>query len=316
MSGPLVVTFGEVMVLMLADPGPPLGHAGIFRRQIAGAEANVAVGLTRLGVRTRFIGRIGEGPLGDGILRALRAEGVDVDYVVRDPAPDGVIIRDFHGERPVEVSYHRAGSAGSRLRTGDITGNAFGDARLLHVTGITPTLSASAREATIAAVTDARAAGMTVSFDPNIRRRLAPVEAQIPQLRDLAAQSDLVFAGEDEARLIAGMSDLEAAARWFLQQGAALVVIKQGAGGSWATDGHRTWRQVAMPVTAVDPVGAGDAFAAGFLSRWLDGRATAEALAAGAALAAAVVQVPGDMDGLLDEGGLSAALAGVQEARR
>lgn len=316
MNAPEVVTFGEVMALMLAEAGVPLGHAQVFRRQIAGAEANVAVGLARLGVRTRFIGRVGVGSIGDAVVRTLRGEGVDVDHVLRDAAPTGVLIRDVHGERPVEVSYHRSASAGSRLGPEDVTADLLTSARLLHLTGITPALSRSARDATLTAARDARSAGVAVCFDPNIRRRLAPEEEQVPVLRELAAHADLVLAGEDEALLIAGADSVEGAARWFLDAGATLVVVKRGSDGAWATDGRDVWEQAAMPVTAVDPVGAGDAFAAGFISRWLREAPTQDALAAGAALAAAVVGVPGDIDGLLDETGLRAALAGHMEVRR
>jgi 2-dehydro-3-deoxygluconokinase len=239
MSAPEVVTFGEVMALLLAESGVPLGRAQVFHRHIAGAEANVAVGLARLGVPSRFIGRVGEGSIGDAVVRALRGEGVEVDHVVRDDAPTGVLIRDAHGERPVEVSYHRSGSAGSRLGPEDVPAALIASARLLHVTGITPALSPSAREATLAAVGAARAAGVTVCFDPNIRRRLAPVAAQVPVLRELAVQADLVLAGEDEALLIAEADTPEDAVRWFLDGGAALVVVKRGAEGTWAADRAR-----------------------------------------------------------------------------
>jgi sugar/nucleoside kinase (ribokinase family) len=206
-GGPDVVTFGEALVVFVASPGEPLASATRFRRTVAGAELNVAAGLARLGHEVSFIGRVGDDPHGQLVLRALRAERVNTDGLLVDPAaPTGMLVRDAHADRPVTVTYFRAGSAGSRLRAEQVTGHTVSSARILVATGITAILSPSAREATFAAVQTARDAGVLVVVDPNIRRKLAPLTNQLDDLRRLCAFADVVIAGEDEAAAISGIS--------------------------------------------------------------------------------------------------------------
>ncbi|MGJ7908746.1 sugar kinase [Actinopolyspora sp. H202] len=298
---PEVITFGETMGLLLAQQGQPLEHATGFRRSIAGAESNTAVGLARLGHRVGWFGRVGDDPFGRSALRTLRGEGVDVSRAVVDESlPTGLLVRDAHAHRPIEVCYYRSGSAGSALHEGDVDEEWIGGAGLLHLTGITAALSEDARAATERAVRAAREAGVPVSLDPNIRRKLAGIERWVELLRPLAEHADLVLTGLDEAEEISGCSGERATAGWLLERGARLVVLKLGSRGAWATDGEREWFQRAAEVPAVDPVGAGDAFNAGFLSAHLRGIPVPEALSEAATVAGSVVQIPGDMDGLPD----------------
>ncbi|HVX46421.1 MAG TPA: sugar kinase [Mycobacteriales bacterium] len=304
-----LVTFGEAMALLLAEPGVPLTEAASFRRTAAGSESNVAIALARLGHRAGWFGRLGADAFGDTVLRAIRGEGVDTSHVRIDPdAPTGLLVRDCHEQRPVEVLYFRSNSAGSRLHPDDIDPAYIGAARFLHVSGITPVLSDDARAATAAAISAARDAGRTVTFDPNVRLRLAGPERIRETLTPLAKQADIVLAGADEARLLSGIDDDERAAAWFLDLGARLVVIKAGSDGAWATDGTQRWVQSARPVRVLDPVGAGDAFAAGFLSGLIENAAPEECLARGAALGAMAVQAAGDVEGL-PRAGEAAAIA-------
>lgn len=294
-----VVTFGEAMALHLAEPGVPLAAARSLRRSVAGSELNVAVGLARLGVRTGWFGRLGDDVHGRLVLGVLRAEGVDASHVRFVPDGwTGLLVRDAHAERPVTVVYHRAGSAASGLTPDDVDPGYLAGARTLFLSGITAVLSESARAASARAVELATEQGATVVLDPNVRRLLGPVERTAEVLRPLAAAAHVVLAGRAEAELITGTSGPAAAADWFLRRSARLVVLKDGARGSWATDGSRTWEQPAVPVRAVDPVGAGDAFTAGFLAVTSRGGTVPEALRAAATVAAAVVAVAGDIEGL------------------
>ncbi|MFF1834557.1 sugar kinase [Streptomyces sp. NPDC058231] len=295
---PEVITFGEAMVVLHGPPGVPLAEATGFTRSVAGAEANVAVGLARLGHDAAWFGRTGDDAFGDVVLRTLRGEGVDVSRATLDPkAPTGLLVRDCLSSRRISVAYYRAGSAGSRLDPTDVDTPWLAGARLLHITGITPALSDSAREATHRAVEAARAAGVTVSFDPNIRLKLAGPERWRELLRPLAGSADLVLTGEDEAELVSGRTK-EAAVDWFLGQGAELVVVKHGALGATATDGVSRWEIPVRPVTAMDPIGAGDAFDAGFLSGRLRGLDVSQSLGLAARVASMVVASPGDLPGL------------------
>lgn len=314
---PEVVTLGEAMALLLAEPGVPLHAATRFRRSVAGAESNVAVGLARLGHTSGWTGRVGDDALGRALLATLRGEGVDTSRAVVDgAAATGVLVRDAHARRPVEVLYHRTGSAGSRLGAADVDAAWVAGARVLHVTGITPVLSPSCADAVEAAVAAAEAAGVTVSFDPNVRLRLAGPERIRALLGPLAGRADLVLAGLDEAELLSGRSGPAPAADWFLERGATEVVLKRGAQGAWATDGRDTWEQGAHQVVAVDPVGAGDGFDAGWLSGWLRGLDPAARLHEAAVVGALAVEVAGDLDGLPTAAERDAYLAGHTDVRR
>ncbi|MFC4948209.1 sugar kinase [Pseudonocardia sp. GCM10023141] len=294
-----VVTFGEAMVVHLAEPGLPLAAAATLRRTVAGSEFNVAVGLSRLGLRAGWFGRLGDDVPGRLVAATLRAEGVDTSRVRLDPDGwTGLLVRDALADRPVTVQYHRAGSAASTLGPSDVDADYLRSARTLFLSGITAVLSDTARAASERAVRLASEHGLTVVFDPNVRRRLGPVERTAAVLRPLAAAAHVVLAGRDEAELITGRGVPADAAAWFLERAARLVVLKDGARGAWATDGTTTWEQPAVPVHAVDPVGAGDAFAAGFLAARTRGRDVGAALRQGAIVAAAVVAVPGDIEGL------------------
>jgi len=296
---PEVVTLGEVLAALLAPTGLPLAAATTLDVTFAGAEANVAVGLSRLGHRVAHLGRVGADPLGEGALACLRAGGVDVGQMRIDPGrPTGLLLRDVVTSRPISVQYHRSGSAGSALCDADVMPDVVADARLLHLSGITPALSSSARSACRRAVEEARAAGTVVSFDPNVRLRIAPRDHWNGIVREFAGFADIVLTGADDARTALDVTDPADAAAWFHDRGATVVVVKDGPHGAWESSDGQVVRQPARPVPVVDPVGAGDAFAAGWLSGWLRGHPAEERMRAATAVASCVVSTPGDLAGL------------------
>lgn len=298
-NGPEAVTCGEAMLLMLAEPGLPLERATHFRRSVAGAESNVAAGLARLGHWARWIGRVGDDPAGEAVLRELRADGVDVSCAEMDPeSPTGLLLRDSHPGRAIDVQYYRAGSAASLLSPAQITPEALAGVRLVHVTGITPMLSEDAEQATYALIEGARQTGATVSFDPNVRRKLGTDHEWIRRVGPLLREADLVLAGEDEIELLLGAGPDEGAKALLTLGRAGTVVIKHRDHTAVAHTAEGQWRQPPFEVPVVDPVGAGDAFAAGWLSARLRGLDHQRALAEAACVAALVVQAPGDTDGL------------------
>jgi 2-dehydro-3-deoxygluconokinase len=293
-----VLTLGEPLVAFVAVEGGSLADATTYRRHVAGAETNVAIGLARLGLRAGFVGRVGDDGLGTAIVRRLRAEGVDVAGVlVEAGSPTGVLIRERRAFGPSEVLYRRSGSAGSRVAPGDLDASGgLRGARWLHVTGITPALSPSALAAVERAIDAATGAGATISFDVNLRRRLWSEAEAAPVLRRLATRADVVLGDPDELALASGADD---AAGGLLRAGASIVVTKLGAAGVRARTSEG--RDLALPALAVrtaDPVGAGDAFCAGFIAARLDGLDVETALRWGVACGAAVVAVDGDIDGL------------------
>lgn len=287
------VVCGEAMLLMVAEPGIPLERAVHFRRSIAGAESNVAAGLARLGHSARWIGRVGDDPAGKSVLAQLRADGVDTSYAVVDPgAPTGMLLRDSHPGRGIDVQYYRAGSAASRLRPEELAAEMVAGARVVHVTGITAMLSDSAHLAVLRLIELAREAGATVSFDPNIRLKLGSPQQWRERVGPLLDLADLVLAGEDELELL----DRPAKPTY--------VVKYRDKSAGW----RGLW-QGCYSVPVVDPVGAGDGFAAGLLSGVLRGLPYEKCLEEAAAVAALVVQSANDTDGLPDRTGLDRALA-------
>src|SRR5919199_1740089 len=172
MSGPYpeVIGLGETMVLLRAEQSGPLREVSTFRRHVAGAESNVAVGVCRLGLSAGFISRVGDDEFGAAVRFRLRGEGVDVSRLIVDPdAPTGLVFRERREFGPVDVVYYRRGSAASRLRPQDLDPDYIRGARYLVLSGITPALSRSCRETAFAAAQIAREAGVGVVVDPNVR---------------------------------------------------------------------------------------------------------------------------------------------------
>jgi 2-dehydro-3-deoxygluconokinase len=294
-----LVALGETMALFVTEPASPLRQAHTFVRSIAGAESNVAIGVARLGLRTAWCGRVGGDALGLGILDRLRAEGVDVSRaIVDEDGWTGVLVRDRHHEQRINVAYARRGSAGSALGPGDVDGDWVGSARVLHVTGITPALSATAAGAVERALDLAYTAGVEVSFDVNLRRRLWAGEEAARVLRGLVPRVNVLFATEEELAVLSDNSDVRSGAEWALGLGVRTVVIKRGAEGAIAFCHDETVEAQGYRVSAVDPVGAGDAFVAGYLAAALSGEALPARLEQGCRTGAAAVQVPGDIEGL------------------
>jgi 2-dehydro-3-deoxygluconokinase len=240
------------------------------------------------------------------VLRDLRAEGVDVSHAVVDPdRATGIIVRDQIPGRPISVSYHRRGSAGSALEPADVPLACIAGAAYLHVTGITPMLSASALHATVAAIGAAKANGVAISFDPNIRLKLAPIAAWAATLEPLL-DCEVLLVGEAEARALhaAGRREdetgeaAEAPDRelipWLHERGARTVVMKQGRDGAVVSSAGHVRHIDAVPTVEVDAVGAGDSFAAGYLSAAVRGAAPVAAARKAAAVAAMSVQGRGD----------------------
>jgi 2-dehydro-3-deoxygluconokinase len=291
-----VLTLGEAMVALRSDG--PLSGGGTFVSHVVGAESNLSVALARLGHSARWVSRLGAGPLGDLVVARLRGQGVRVDHVVRDPdRPTGLMLVERRTADVTRVEYRRAGSAASALTAEDVDGALADGARLVHLTGITSALSPSARQCVLHAARTARAAGALVSFDVNYRSRLWSRADASETLRDLAGLVDVVVASDDELALIAD-GDETGAVEQLVDQGVTHVAVKRGAEGASLWAGGQRYDVAAIPVTSVDPLGAGDAFSAGLLSGLLDGLLPEQCLRRGAVLGAFAVSSHGDWEGL------------------
>lgn len=294
---PEVVTFGESMGSIRA--AGLLRFGGAMTMNMGGAESNVAIGLSRLGHAVRWVGRFGDDEVGEFALRMLRAESVDTERVTIDQTrPTGLMLVEKRIPDIARVAYYRAGSAGSALGISDLDGTFDRSTRVLHVTGITPALSASAAEATLWAVRNAKDLGVLVSFDVNYRGALWSREAASARLTELARSADIVFASDDELPLVTDGETEEHAARALLAAGVSEVVVKRGGDGAVAWHGTESISVPARRVTVVDTIGAGDAFTAGYLSALLDGEPVAGRLDRGAVLGAFAVTAAGDWEAL------------------
>lgn len=294
MSTAEVVAFGEVMGLILASDGP-MTTATRADLGCAGAEATVAVGLSRLGHRVEFFGRVGADAFGRRVRRTLAADGVGVAGLVDDRRPTGLLLRDRVIDRPIDVTYARTGTAGSALETTDVPVETIRAARVLFASGITAALSPSAAAATTFALKVARDAGTTVVVDPNVRRRLAGDDDWRRIAEELAALADVVLVGRDDARVICGDAD---PVDWFRERGTARIVVKSGTVGATEVGPDGSWSAQGRRVEVVDPVGAGDAFAAGWVSAHLRGVSAERRLREAHVVASCTVGHPGDLDGL------------------
>ena len=306
-----VVTFGEAMLLLVADTVGPLEDTPGFHKRTAGAETNVAIGLARLGLAVGWASRLGADSMGRYLLATIQAEGIDCSKVVSDPAQrTGLMLkaRTSDGSDP-SIEYHRAGSAASRMGVADVDAAWLGAARHLHTTGVFAAVSATTLDASKKSVRVMREAGRTVSFDPNLRPSLwASADIMRHQINGLAAQADWVLPGLEEGRLLTGETTPEAVARFYRRLGARLVVVKLGPEGAYF-DGEAGCGHVdGFPVArVVDTVGAGDGFAVGVVSALLEGRSVPAAVKRGAWIGARAVQVLGDTEGLPTRAELAAA---------
>lgn len=302
-SGPLdVVTCGEALaVFAAAEPGP-LAAAQHFVKRAAGAELNVATGLARLGLKVGWLSRVGRDSLGRFVLDTLVAEGIDAAAVTVDPEhPTGFYLKSRRAEGgDPEIEYFRAGSAASFLSVADYRADYFARARHVHLTGIAAAISESSLELSRHIAAAARAAGQGVTFDPNLRPRLwRSREEMVRVVNELATQAHWVLPGLDEGRVLTGATTPQAIARFYLELGVEGVVVKLGPRGAWVHTADVQAEVPAAPVEhVVDTVGAGDGFAAGFISALLEGRDPLRAAARGNLIGGLAIRTAGDCDGL------------------
>ncbi|HET7723562.1 MAG TPA: sugar kinase [Propionibacteriaceae bacterium] len=279
-----VLTLGEALVSFRT--AGPLAGAWKAEAHVAGAEANVAIGLARLGHRSGWVGCVSDDDLGTWVTATLAAEGVDTTYVrrVRDAAAGAMVLVDptDHARR---VTYLRRGSAGSRLTSGDAIAPLDDGVRWVHLTGITPALSDSARDAWVALARAAKARRVPVCLDVNFRPALWSRQEAAEAMASVRGLVDLLVASDDEVDLVD-------------DPGIPLTVLKRGSEGATLVTAEGELDVPAEPVPVVDVIGAGDALCAGLLSGLLDGLDPVAALHRGSWVAGRCVSSAGDWEGL------------------
>ncbi|MDX3110999.1 sugar kinase [Nonomuraea angiospora] len=277
--------------------GEPLGvvssgrvrHESEARLDVCGPEFTLAIALARLGHRSAYLGKVGDDELGARALTALRGEGVDVtDMRVSEGLRTGLILRESRVGRSLKVTQYRAGSAGSRLTPGNVPIDRIAASKMLHVTGLTAGLGRDALDAVRTALSAAKNAGVMISFSVDYVPELWPSVREAEEvLGELACESHLLFLRQDELDLVKPALTPERE-----------VVVDRGAKGASVRADRMRYDVPGWQVPIVDTAGAGEAFAAGYISAALDGLIPQERLHRGALLSAAAVTSVSDWQGL------------------
>lgn len=266
MTGPELLAVGETMAMVAPAHGGRLFDAETFIVDAGGAESNVAAHVAALGHRTSWFSALGADALGDRILARLDDRGVDVSTVQRSKQhPTGLYVKDPGNG----VLYYRRGSAASQLAPADADNIDLVGVRVVHVSGVTAALSDSAAAMLDRLIDRADAAGATVSFDVNHRPTLWRAGAAAPALDALVRRVRVVLVGRDEAEELWGTATAHDVRVRF--PNVPELVVKDGAVGATAFAGNETAFEPSLRVDVVDAVGAGDAFAGGYLAAMLDG---------------------------------------------
>lgn len=290
-----LITMGEAMVGLVPPEGESFRRSTTLRRFTVGAEANVAVGVSRLGLSAQFVGLVGDDLSGEAIRDDLVAEGVDISHLHTHPtAHTGLLVRELPALAQPRVGYARSGSAGSHLDPSHLEAVGVELASVLHVSGITAALGEGPKQAALAGLRRIRAGGGVASCDLNYRARLWSTDQAGPVLAELAEHADIVFGGEEEWLMVAGTTSV---ADHPLAKGRVLVVTS-GSGDIRAYVGGEEIIRPTYLAAPVDVVGAGDAFVAGVLAARIAGSSWADALDQGAYCGARVVSALGDWTNL------------------
>ena len=263
-----ILSMGEPMVEFNQTRG---GDGTTFLRGCGGDSSNFAVAAARQGARTGYISAIGNDTNG-ALLRALwRAEKVDDTHVLTaDDAPTGVYFVS-HTESGHQFDFCRGGSPASRYRAQDLPLDAIAGAKVLHLSGISLGISASACDAGYRAIEHARASGVRVSFDTNLRRQLWSLDRARAVIWDALALSDICLPSYDDVIQLSDMKDADKMIDRCLSLGPAIVALKLGAEGTLVADRTQRFRIPPYPCKAVDATGAGDTFGGAFVARIVAG---------------------------------------------
>jgi 2-dehydro-3-deoxygluconokinase len=298
-----VITIGEAMAMFVATKTGELSAVDQFMKRVAGAELNVATGLARLGLKVGWVSRVGNDSFGQFVLDTLKKEGIETAGVTLDGRyPTGFQLKSkvTDGTDPI-VEYFRKGSAASHLSVEDFNPVWFTAARHLHLSGVAAALSSSSYALLDHAAGAMKAAGKTISFDPNLRPVLWKSEAEmVEKLNHLAFQADWVLPGVKEGQILTGEKTPEGIADFYLNRGVKAVILKTGADGAWfkTADGEQGAVAAVKVENVVDTVGAGDGFAVGVVSALLEGKTLHQAITRGNIIGSLAIQVQGDSEGL------------------
>lgn len=306
-----VILFGEPMVMFVAETEGPLDEVENFTKLLAGADVNVAIGLKRLGHSVTYATRLGRDPFGTYIEKKLRKEQIHTQITYDAEHFTGYQLKNKVSEGDPEVFYFRRNSAASHLSEADVEAIPLDGVRVLHMTGIPAALSGSCRNASYRLIERARERGICVTFDPNLRPTLwESRHAMIRTVNHLASMADIVLPGTAEGEILMGSSDPAEIAAFYRGRRARMVFVKEGPKGAYADTPEGCTHIAGIPAEqVVDTVGAGDGFAVGIISGWLEHLPVAQMVERANAIGSIQVTVKSDNEGLPTREELAAYIA-------
>lgn len=295
-----VITIGDAMIAMCPIEKGPIIFSDTFKRKVGGAELNVAMGCARLGIKSGWISRLGNDDFGKYILKTARGEGIDTSEVkLVDEYPTSVYFREVLSDGSSRSFYYREKSPTSTMRCEDLNEDYFKQAKVLHITGVFPSIAKNNQDIILEAVNLAKRNNLTVSFDPNIRLKMWTKEEAKAYIEKILPNVDILLVGDEEIEILLGETSIEDAIKIFHNYGIGKVIVKKGSKGSIGSDGDNIYYIDAIkPKALVDTVGAGDGFAAGFLTALCKGQDFKNCVEFGNAVGSLVVGVEGDNEGL------------------
>ncbi len=270
-----VVALGEPM-LEFSEVRSPDGTVR-YVPGFGGDTSNFAVAAARQGARVGYVTRLGQDAFGDEFMRLWEREGIDTAHVIRDPSAHTGIYFVTHTEAGHAFTYFRAGSAASRIRPEELREEYIAGARVLHVSAISQAISESACDTVFRAMEIARARGVKVSYDTNLRLPLWGLGRARAIIHESTARCDICLPSLEDARTLTGLEEPDAIVDRYLALGAGVVALKLGPGGAVVADARERHRVPGFQVAAVDATGAGDAFGGAFVARLLAGASLREA---------------------------------------
>jgi 2-dehydro-3-deoxygluconokinase len=296
-----VITIGDAMITFNPEVTGPMRFVSTFERKIGGAELNVAIGCSRLGLKTGWISRLGNDEFGRHIFNTVRGEGIDVSQLeLVDGYPTSLNFKEIMGDGSVRTFYYRTNSPTTALTIETLSEEYIKNSKVLHITGIFPAVDKEKNIDLIKyAISLAKKHGVLVSFDPNIRLKLWTKEEARTVLREFLPYVDIFLTGEEEAELLLGTSDPREVIELGKAFGISHIAIKQGEKGSV---GYQNGEYIEAPAfkakKVVDTVGAGDGFDSGFIYGLLNQWPLQKTLQFANVIGSMVVSVSGDNEGL------------------
>ncbi|AJD92235.1 hypothetical protein JMA_29180 [Jeotgalibacillus malaysiensis] len=296
-----VITIGDAMISLNPVTRGPMRYVNTFERKVGGAELNVAIGCSRLGLKTKWVSRLGNDEFGKVILNFTRGEGIDTSEVkLVDGYPTSVHFKEILEDGTGRTFYYRSNSPTTDLTKDDINETVLSGAKLLHVTGVFPAVDPNKNVELIKeAMKLAKKQNMLISLDPNIRLRLWSKEEAKAALKEFLPYVDILLIGIEEAEILYGTDDPDMIIAKSLDEGISYIAIKQGAEGSIGFyNGEKVVSPAVVPGKVVDTVGAGDGFDSGFIYGVLHGWSLEKTLHFANTVGSMVVSVSGDNEGL------------------